>query len=92
MSEQTAAHVSEVHNLTSGETYVYTLPPDEALISAYMEATGQVSQITEPDARQKVRALIQEGRQTLGIGDFAVMKAPSRQNPCTPTLLVRPKG
>ena len=63
-----------VLNLATGEelTFINDLSPVENLITAYMQATGLASQLHNPIARDRVNRKVLYGRQTAGVGDFAV--------------------
>ena len=65
-----------VYNLISGEQTIYKgISKEEALISDHMVRNKMTRQLTNPEAREKVRAKIERcgpnGR-TLLIGDFGV--------------------
>lgn len=61
---------SAVYNLRTGEVREYTLPPRHAVVAAYAQAHGDFN--TWEYAKYK--DLVEEGRYSYCIGDWAVLK------------------
>jgi hypothetical protein len=62
-----------VYNLYNEDSYTYIgLSPEEALISAVIEARKEISNLANPVIRNKYREKIIRGKYTLALDDLAV--------------------
>ena len=70
----TAISYMPVYNLATGEEswFKNSLPPIENLINAYMLAEKLGSNLHNEECRAKLRKSIRVGKNTAGLGDWAV--------------------